>query len=141
MWNHAIKGRTMNEQPAITMSPWDVVTVCESLRREADFWRRAVGRWDVTGQGSPPVGVVGWEDCKRSDTRPRAHMRETVLWKGTRRNLLMTARKTCSIKRIGTCQYCSRENELVKDFYSLPPISIHFTSILELPQALEALNE
>lgn len=74
MCNHVTKGRTMNEQPAITMSLWDVVTVCERLRREADFLEEGRVRWDVTGKGSPPVGVLGWEDCKRSGTGHRAHM-------------------------------------------------------------------
>lgn len=72
------QGRTVNEQPAIAMSPWEeVVTVCERLRREADFQRRraAVGRWDVTGKGSPAVGVLEWADCKRSGTGHRAHTR------------------------------------------------------------------
>lgn len=37
--SYVIKGRTVNEQLAITTSPspWDVVTMCECLRREADF--------------------------------------------------------------------------------------------------------
>lgn len=75
MFNPVTKGRTMNEQPAITMSPWDVVTVCECLRREADFPEEGGVRWDVTGKGSPLVGVLGWEDCRRSGRGHRAHMR------------------------------------------------------------------
>lgn len=37
MCSYVIKGRTVNEQPAITMSLWDVVTMYECLRRKADF--------------------------------------------------------------------------------------------------------
>lgn len=62
----------------------------EHLRREADFWRRAVVRWDVTGKGSPAVGVLGWRTA-RGQAQGTGLLGEDCLVERHRRNLLMTA--------------------------------------------------
>lgn len=35
----------------VTVSLWDVITMCECVMREADSMERAVVRWDVKGKG------------------------------------------------------------------------------------------
>lgn len=96
--------------------------VSEHLMREADSWRRVVGRWDVTGKESPAVGVLEWRTARGQAQGTGLIGGDCLVERHQKKPPNDSQhRKACSIKGIGACQYSSREN----DFYSFPLISIH----------------